>query len=139
MGVDFSFPFHVQINKPKSPALKDKLRLNPAMTRQFRNRGLKLSGQEFKALLAGRSLGIATLARILSKTPGTQELSPDKRKELAVDLADVLMDASLEAQLSREAPTALDLNRQRNEKLEHVLLGRVIREFPLKAKLTIYF
>lgn len=138
MGVDFSLPFHVQINKPKKASLKNRLKLNPAITRQFRNRGLRLTGGEFKSLMAGRTLGINTLDRILAKTPITMDMSPDKRKGLAIDLADMLMDSSLEAQLSREAPTALDLNRQREEQMQYVMLGTVVKDFPLQAKLTIH-
>jgi hypothetical protein len=135
---DFSLPLHLKIKPPKPRTTQQKLQFNPAVRQLFVNRGLTLSGAEMRSLMAGRAQGIQTLERILAKTPVTQSMAPDKRKGLAADIADAFMEKSLEAQLSREAPTALDLNRERNEKLQHVLVGRVVREFPLKAQITIH-
>lgn len=135
---DFSLPLHLQINPPKKPALKDKLKLNPEVHRIFARQGLRLNGRELKSLMAGRRMGINTIAGILARTSVTRSMSPDKRLDLAANLADVLMERSLEAQLAREAPTALDRIRQQDEALQHVLMGDVVKEFPIQAKITIH-
>lgn len=135
---DFSLPLHLQINPPKKPSLKSKLAMNPNIRQIFVRQGLRLSGRELKSLMAGRSMGISTIAGILAKTSVTRDLSPGARLELATGLADVLMERSLEAQLSREAPTALDRINQQNEQLQHVLMGSVVRDFPVQAKITIH-
>jgi hypothetical protein len=136
---DFSFPLHLQINPPKKRTPRQKLlNLNPNVRRQFAMHGLKLNGGELSSLMAGRTQGIHTLDRILSRAPITSGMPADKRAGLAADLADMLMEQSLEAQLSREAPTLLDRNQQRDEILQHVLLGKVAKEFPLKAQITIH-
>jgi hypothetical protein len=134
----FSLPLHFQVNTPKPRSRKDKMRFNPGLNQIFAKQGLRLDGRELRSLHAGRAKGIETLEGILSKTPIAKDLAPGERKELAADLADALMNMSLQGQLSREAPTALDRNRKRDENIQHVMFGSVVKDFPIQAKLTIH-
>ncbi len=82
---------------------------------------------------------IKTFSAILAELPVIKDMSPDKRMGIAADITEAFQNKMLKVQLSREAPTALDLNRRREEFLQHVLLGSVVKEFPIQAEITIYF
>ncbi len=103
---------HLIIN-PQKP-LPPEARIN----RQFINHSLTLSDKELQSLLRGRNAGIATLDTLMGKLmPG---FSPDTRLKFSTQLADALLDRSLSAQLSREAPTTQDRLQQRDEVLRQV-------------------
>ena len=137
--LDYSFPLRLTINAPKTPRLSQRLKGNPAITRAFRGRGLRLSDRELNGLLGGRHEAIETLYRVFTALPGLSGIPRDRRMSLAVDLADALMGHSLEAQLSREAPNALDRDLQRSKTLEGVLLKETVASTPIIGTLTIHF
>lgn len=100
--------FHLIIN-PQKP-LPPEARIH----RQFINHSLTLNDKELQSLLSGRDAGIATLNTSVGKL--MPWLPPDTRLKFSTQIADALLDKSLSAQLSREAPTSQDLLQQRDEK-----------------------
>jgi hypothetical protein len=78
---------------------------------KYVDHSLTLSDKEVQSLLSGRDAGIATLNTLMGK--GLMSgFSPNIRLKFATQLADALFDKSLSAQLSREAPTTLDVFQQ---------------------------
>ena len=129
---------------PQKP-LPPEARIN----RQFIDHSLPLSDKELQSLLGGRDAGIATLNTMMGKlVPG---FSPDKRLKFATQIADALLDKSLSAQLSREAPTTLDRLQQRDELLRQVFqqpvppgatrapVPTLLEQVPVGFSVTVYF
>ena len=103
---------HLTIN-PQKP-----LPTEAKISRQFVTHGVTLTSEELKTIMASRSQGIGTLNNLMGKLlPG---FTPDQRLEFSTQIADLILDKSLAAQLSRDAPTTFDLLHQRDEKLMHV-------------------
>lgn len=103
---------HLIIN-PQKP-LPPEARING----QFVNHSVTLSSEELQTILASRGKGVATLDNLMGKLlPG---FAPDTRLRFSAQIADALLEKSLAAQLSREAPNTLDRLQQRDEMLRHV-------------------
>ncbi len=103
---------HLTIN-PQKPVAPEAM-----IGRQFVTHGVPLSSGELQALMAGRSEGIAALNTIMGKLlPG---FGADTRLKFSARIADALLDKSLAAQLSREAPTALERLEQRDEMMRQM-------------------
>ncbi len=85
---------------------------------QFVNHSLTLSSGELKTLLANRAQGVATLNGMMTGLlPG---FSSDARLRFSSRIADALLEKSLDAQLSREAPATFDRLMQQEELLKAV-------------------
>ena len=109
--------------------------------RQFMDHGLTLSSGELKTLLADRSEGVALLNNMMGKLlPG---FSPNKRLEFSTQIADALLDKSLSAQLSRDAPNTQDRLQQRDEVMKQVYRSgptpTLLEQIPFGASLTVHF
>jgi hypothetical protein len=109
--------------------------------RQFIEHGLTLSSGELKTLLADRSEGVAILNNLMGRfLPG---FSPDKRLEFSTQIADALLDKSLAAQLSRDAPNTLDRLQQRDEVMRQVYRSgpppTLLEQVPVGVSLTVHF
>jgi hypothetical protein len=96
---------HLTIN-PQKP-LPAEARVN----QQFLDHGLTLSAKDRESILRGRDEGVGAVNTILDRfIPG---FVPDTRLKLANHIVDALLDKSVSAQLSREAPTrSFGLRRQ---------------------------
>lgn len=106
---------------PKDPRdYKDLRHLNPKISQVFRQHGIILSDKELRSLKAGRDRGIDSIKTLLSSLGPYLSLGPDEKEKLATKLADILMSKSLEAQLSRTVPTALQRNEQAEQKLQEI-------------------
>jgi hypothetical protein len=126
---------HLIIHPPKPLPAEAQIR------RQFVGHNLTLSYAELQALMAGRKEGIGALKNVIDRVlPG---FAPDKRLQFSTQIADALVDKSLSAQLSREAPTSLDEIRQTEELLNHVLVRgpppTLLERVPIGASVTVYF
>ena len=134
---------HLVINPSRKPA--------PAarVGQPFAQRGIRLSDKELKSLLAGRSLGIASINRLLGTA--VPQLSSDNRLKLSGLLADALLDKALQGQLSRERPLLQEQEEQREQRLRALFaapvpanakrgsLPQLLREVPVGASLTVHF
>jgi hypothetical protein len=134
---------HLIIN-PQKP-LPPEARIN----RQFIDHQLQLSDKELQTLLASREDGIATINNLMGKLlPG---FKPDTRLTFSTQIADALLDKSLSAQLSREAPTSLDRLQQQDEMLKQIFQQSpapgakrgspptLLDQVPVGVSLTVYF
>jgi hypothetical protein len=125
---------HLTINpqKPLPPEAR--------VTQQFVNRGITLSDRERESILRGRSEGVGTVKTILDKViPG---FAPDARLKFANQIVDALLDKSMSAQLSREAPNAQDRFQQEADKLNAVLRApspTLLQQVPVGVSVTIHF
>jgi hypothetical protein len=91
---------HLTINplKPLPPEVH--------VVRQYLDQGIVLNDQERASILRGRDEGVGTVKTILDQTiPG---FAPDMRLKFANQIVDALLDKSVSAQLSREAPSPQD-------------------------------
>src|SRR5204863_5778137 len=70
--------------------------------------GLTLGDKELRALKLSRPQGIFAIDAMLQHAPGFADLTKDKRLNFAMMAADILLEKSIQAKLSREVPTALD-------------------------------
>jgi hypothetical protein len=92
--------------------------------------GLTLNDKELTALKTSREQGIFEIDRMLSHLPGFADLGRDKRLTLAMRAADVLLEKSVQAKLSREVPTVLDEQEQADQRLKMIfdnLQGRSVK------------
>ena len=134
---------HLTIN-PQKP-LPAEARIN----RHFVDHGLTLSAVELQTILASRSAGIATINNIMGTVlPG---FTPGKRLSYSTDIADALLNKSLAAQLSREAPNTFDRLQQRDDMLQDFLLRtpppgavrapppNLLERMPVGVSLTLHF
>lgn len=103
---------HLTIN-PQTP-----LPVEAQISRQFVSHGVTLTSDELQTILSSRGEGIATLNTLMGNLlPG---FTQDQRLKFSTQIADALLNKSLAAQLSREAPTTFDRLQQRDEMLRHV-------------------
>lgn len=134
---------HLTLN-PQKP-----LPAEAQINRHFVNHGLTLSSWELQTILQSRTAGIATLNNIMARVlPG---FSPAKRLSYSTDIADALMNKSIAAQLSREAPNTLDRLQQSDDMLQDFLLRApppgatrapppsLLERMPVGVSLTIHF
>jgi hypothetical protein len=125
--------FHYRLNPRVPPPIGVTIR------QHLTSRAIPLTYRQVDALLAGREQGVRQIETILrSLVPG---LGRDERTQLAETVADVLLDASLQGQLKRETPTALERTQQRLEALEMAQgnLPSLLERLPVGASITIYF
>ena len=139
-GVKWSFfengmpGLHLTINpqKPLPPEAR--------IAQQFVSHGITLSDRERESILRGRGEGVGAVKTILDRViPG---FAPDKRLKFANQIVDALLDKSVSAQLSREAPTAQDQFQQQSDKLNAVLRApspTLLQQVPVGVSVTIHF
>ena len=117
----------------------------PRIYQRFLQNGLRLDTHHLNDVLAGRDRAILTINNALhiqapdgGPYPGT----------LAPEIADALLDKSLDSQLSREAPTALDRLDKRDQVLSAAIggvrtsgspLDQVLSAVQFGGSLTIHF
>ena len=82
--------------------------------------GLTLNDKELNALKSSREQGIFEIDRMLSHLPGFADLGREKRLTLAMTAADLLLEKSVQAKLSREVPTLLDEQEQADQRLKMI-------------------
>jgi hypothetical protein len=134
---------HLIINPQKKPPVE--ARINA----QFVNHSLRLSADELKTILASRDKGVATLNSMMGDLlPG---FAPDVRKRFSAQIADALLEKSLNAQLSLEAPNTFDRLQKRDEMLQSVLdragppgakrapPPSLIEQIPVGVSVTVHF
>lgn len=162
MGTEFSpigpggVGLHLTVNPQTKPRASRNNRGQPNIPANrnvgtlYRQHGLTLSDREIKALRVSRALGIKTIDNLLGMVGPFRALPPDDRLNLAMTAADALLEHNIQAQLSREVPTALDREEQSAARLQSIfqnmqgadtkkgsapsLLGSV----PVGASLTIH-
>ena len=117
----------------------------------YMRHGLTLNDKELRALRLSRPQGIYAIDTMLSHLPGFDKLGKETRLNLAMKAADLLLEKSLEAKLSRDVPTALDEAEQTEEKLRTMfesMRGKDVRKgspsslldsVPLGVSLTVHF
>ena len=137
---------HLTIN-PQSSSLPPSARFY----RRFLQHGIPLTDKQLRSLLAGREEGITTINNVLGFTPIVSELGANTRLKLSTQIADALMNHSLQGQLSREAPTALQRVQQRDQILKHIFqqgassntnrgsLPMLLQKVPVGVSITINF
>ena len=134
---------HLTLN-PQKP-LPPEAQIN----RQFVSHGVTLTSKELQTILEGRGQGIATLNNLMGTLlPG---FTQDKRLKFSTQIADALLDKSLSAQLSREAPTTFDRLLQRDDMLRQVFqrapppgatratAPTLLERVPVGVSLTLHF
>ncbi len=104
--------FHLTINPQSS--LPPSARIN----RKFISHGISLDSRQLKSLLAGRKQGIATINTILGEA--VPSLGQNTSLKLSTSIVDAIMSQSIDGQLSREAPTAMDDIKRRDQVLQHI-------------------
>jgi hypothetical protein len=107
--------------------------------RQYLNQGIVLNDRERASILRGRDEGVGTVKTILDQTiPG---FAPDTRLKFANQIVDALLDKSVSAQLSREAPSPQDQFQQEADKLNTVLRTPTpsLLQAPVGVSVTIHF
>lgn len=107
------------------------------IARQFRERGISLSDAQLRALLNGRSEGIAQLETIIGGM--APMLDAATRTRLAQSIADGLMGASLRSQLQRERPSLFEEEQARERRMEEMLGGERGRAVEGGLRLRIHF
>jgi hypothetical protein len=125
---------HLTIN-PQKP-LPAEARVN----QQFLDHGLTLSAKDRESILRGRDQGVGTVNTILDHfIPG---FVPDTRLKLANHIVDALLDKSVSAQLSREAPNVQDQFQQESDKLNAIFRAptpSLLQQVPVGVSVTIHF
>lgn len=125
---------HLTINpqKPLPPEAR--------VVQQFVDRGITLSDCERASILRGRSEGVGAVKNILDKSiPG---FAPDARLKFASQIVDALLDKSISAQLSREAPSPQDQFQQETDRINAVLRApapTLLQQVPVGVSVTIHF
>ncbi len=117
---DGKLGLHLTINPQKSLSIKDRRNVNPRINQIFQKHGLVLNGRELQSLMTSRQKGIEQINTVLGTLVPYKILGPDDREKLAIKLADILMNKSLEGQLSRTVPTLLQQNEQREQQLQEM-------------------
>jgi hypothetical protein len=117
----------------------------------YMQHGLTLGDKELRALRLSRPQGIYAIDALLGYLPGFDKLGKETRLNLAMKAADLLLEKSLEAKLSRDVPTALDEAEQTDQKLRAMfenMRGKDVRKgsppslldsVPLGVSLTVHF
>ncbi len=131
---------HVTIN-PRAPTPA-----SATIRQHLSSRGIPFSYREVQALLAGREQGIEQIDRILRAI--APQLGREDRISLARTIADTLLNRSIQGQLRREMPSALEEELRRAGQLEQILgvpsraqgsMPELLRLVPMGVSLTIYF
>jgi hypothetical protein len=125
---------HLTINplKPLPPEVQ--------IVQHYLSQGIRLGDDERASVLRGRDEGFGAVKAILDQTiPG---FTADKRVKYANLIVDALLDTSISAQLSREAPSALDRDQQEVDKLNTMLRApspSLLAQVPVGVSVTIHF
>jgi hypothetical protein len=110
------------------------------VVRQYLDQGIMLNDRERASILSGRDAGVGTVKTILDQTiPG---FAPDMRLKFANQIVDALLDKSVSAQLSREAPSPQDQFQHEADKLNTVLRAptpSLLQQIPVGVSVTIHF
>lgn len=131
---------HVTIN-PRAPAP-----LSATIRQHLASRGLPLSHRQLQALLAGREQGVEQIDQVLRTV--APQLGREDRSQLARTIADALLNRSIQGQLQRELPSALEEHLRREGQLEQIAglpprasgaMPELLRMIPAGVSLTIYF
>ena len=131
---------HVTIN-PRAPTPA-----SATIRQHLTSRAIPFSYREVQALLAGRDQGIEQIDRILRNI--APQLGREARISLARTIADTLLNQSIQGQLRREMPSALEEELRRAGQMEQALgvpsraqgsLPELLRLVPMGVSLTIYF
>ena len=132
--------FHVTIN-PRAPTPA-----SATIRQHLASRGIPFSYDEVQAILAGREQGIEQIDHILRNL--APQLGREDRIQLARTIADTLLNRSIQGQLRREMPSALEEELRRQGQMEQVLgvpsraqgsMPELLRLVPMGVSLTIYF
>lgn len=132
--------FHVTIN-PRAPTP-----VSATIRQHLASRGIPFSHRELQALLAGREQGVEQVDQILRSI--APQLGREDRIQLARTIADALLSRSIQGQLQREMPSALEEELRRQGQLEQTLgvppraqgsMPELLRLIPVGVSLTIYF
>ena len=132
--------FHVTIN-PRAPTPA-----SATIRQHLASRGIPFSYREVQALLAGREQGIEQIDHILRNL--APQLGREDRIQLARTIADTLLNRSIQGQLQREMPSALEEELRRQGQMEQILgvpsraqgsMPELLRLIPAGVSLTIYF
>jgi hypothetical protein len=110
------------------------------VVQQYISQGIRLNDWERASILRGRDEGVGTVKTILDQTiPG---FAPNTRLKYANEIVDALLDASVSAQLSREAPSVQDQAQQEVDKLNAVLRApspSLLQQIPVGVSVTVHF
>ena len=131
-------------NNPQTP-----LPVEAQIGRQFVNHGVTLTSDELQMILANRGKGISTLNNLMGDLlPG---FTPDQRLTFSTQIADALLNKSLAAQLSRDAPTTFDRLQERDETMKYLFSQNpasgtqrapaptLIEQVPVGVSVTVHF
>jgi len=125
---------HLTINpqKPLPPEAR--------IVQKFVDHGITLNDRERQSILRGRSEGVSTVKGMLDNLiPG---FAPDARLKFANQIVDALLDKSISAQLSREAPGPQDQFQQETDRINAVLRApapSLLQQVPVGVSVTIHF
>jgi len=125
---------HLTINpqKPLPPEAR--------IVQKFVDHGITLNDRERQSILRGRSEGVSTVKGMLDNLiPG---FAPDARLKFANQIVDALLDKSISAQLSREAPGPQDQFQQETDRINAVLRApapSLLQRVPVGVSVTIHF
>ena len=136
---------HLAINPQKKPTAKTaingrvELPDNDISVREiYMRHGLRLGDKELRALRLSRPQGVQAIDAMLGKLPGFADLGKDQRLNFAMRAADVLLEKSIEAKLSREFPTAVDEGEEAAQRLNTIfqnLRGEGVKTGPAPSLL----
>jgi hypothetical protein len=110
------------------------------VVQQYISQGIRLNDRERASILRGRDEGVGTVKTILDQT--TPGFAPNTRLKYANEIVDALLDASVSAQLSREAPSVQDQAQQEADKLNAVLRApspTLLQQIPVGVSVTVHF
>ena len=99
---------------PQAPAP-----VSATIRQQLASRGIPFSYREVQALLAGREQGVEQIDQILRAM--APQLGRENRIQLARTIADTLLSRSIQGQLQREMPSALEEELRRQGQMEQAL------------------
>jgi hypothetical protein len=126
---------HLILNPQKPPPPEARI------YRQFVDHNITLSSRELQTLLASRGQGVTAIKNVVDKLlPG---FGPDQRLSFSEQIADALLEKSLSAQLSREAPTSADRLKETEDKMNAILMrgppASLIERVPVGVSVTVHF
>lgn len=125
---------HLTINpqKPLPPEAR--------LVQKFVDHGITLNDRERQSILRGRGEGVSAVKGMLDNLiPG---FAPDARLKFANQIVDALLDKSISAQLSREAPGPQDQFQQETDRINAVLRApapSLLQQVPVGVSVTIHF
>jgi hypothetical protein len=131
---------HLTIN-PRPPAP-----IGAVIRQELGSRGLPLTHDEIDKILAGRPQGVKQIEDTLKTI--IPNLPPDQRRKLAETIADALITQSVQGQLKRELPNAIERDEEAMQRIEQMLnlpkqaegdMPGLLKKVPIGVSVTIYF